>query len=149
MGLTVGTSKEKNKSDGEFIFFGAEHKGISKDWTLLDCESMCSVFCNPNLVKNIHEVDHYLIIKTYGGTTRTKLKCDVPCFGKVWFHKDSIANIIPLHHARKKYRITYNSENGAYFTVHMLDEDIHFVESKSGLDFHDLVSPDVMLCITT
>eukprot|EP00957_Ditylum_brightwellii_P153107 11654191-Ditylum_brightwellii.AAC.2 len=148
--LTALTVEDDGDDDNEeFVFFGQEHEGISKWWMLLDSKSTCSVMCNEELVKNIWEVDNFLTIKTYGGTTKTNLRCDVPGFGEAWFHKNCIANIIALHKTRKKFRITYNSSEGAFFTVHKPEYDVYFLESEKGQYYHYMSNPEVNLCITT
>jgi hypothetical protein len=47
---------------------------IPKEWTPLDSQSMTDAFSNPDLLKNIHEVQGILTIHTQAGKAVTKLK---------------------------------------------------------------------------
>eukprot|EP00957_Ditylum_brightwellii_P065144 4941290-Ditylum_brightwellii.AAC.1 len=116
--LTVAEEADDDNDNGDFMFLGTQYQGINKNWVLLDSDSTCSIMCNQDLIKNIREVDEWLTIHTYSGTTCTNLKCDVPNYGEAWFHKGGLANILALHDVRKKFRVTYDSDEGSYFTVH-------------------------------
>jgi hypothetical protein len=54
-------------------------------------------------------------------------------FSKVWYNKNSVANIFSFADMRKKYRITYNSEVENAFIVHTPDRPLKFKQLPNGL----------------
>jgi hypothetical protein len=66
---------------------------VMKDLILLDNGSTVSVFCNPELVENIHETEESLRLSINGGEVTTKMKATVPGYGEVWFTSKAITNI--------------------------------------------------------
>jgi hypothetical protein len=71
---------------------------ITKEWILIDSQSMTDVFSNPDLLKNIHEVQGSLTIHTQAMKAVTKIKGTVPGYGEVWYCLDGIAKILSLVH---------------------------------------------------
>ena len=108
-------------------------------WILLDNQSTCNVFSNPRLLQNIRSNDKTLTIFSTGGKSFTDKIGDLPGFGTVWFHEKGIANILSLALVKRKYRVTYDSQNGNTFDVYINDQDVRkFYESDTGLYYSDM-----------
>ena len=84
-----------------------------------DNGSTLSLFCNPELVKDIRQSNTTLKMHTNAGSKESSQQVTMPGFGNVWFHEDSIANIFRFGDLASKYRITYDSEKENAFLVHM------------------------------
>ena len=68
-----------------------------------------------------------------GGANVTSLKGTLAGYGKVWFDPKGIANILSLSRVAKKYRITYDSEEGNRFVVTKSDGSKRiFTQSDTG-----------------
>eukprot|EP00957_Ditylum_brightwellii_P002483 190336-Ditylum_brightwellii.AAC.2 len=65
---------------------------------------------NANLVTNIRKAPMRLYMGTYAGKAYTNLICDFGGWGTTWFHPNRIANILALHKAKDKWRVTYDSK---------------------------------------
>eukprot|EP00957_Ditylum_brightwellii_P156092 11881680-Ditylum_brightwellii.AAC.1 len=74
---------------------------------------------------------------TYAGQAYTNLVGDLLGWGTVWFHPKGITNILALHEAKNKWRVTYDSTGGNMFKIHKPDQSILFVESSNGLYEHN------------
>ena len=88
------------------------------DTITLDNGSTMSIFCNPELVKNIHDSDTTLELLTNAGSKKTKQQAYVPDFGMVWFDREAIANIFGFKDLVKLHQITYDSDKEDAFLVH-------------------------------
>ena len=110
-----------------------------ENWLLLDNQSTADIFCNKNVLKNVHGTSDVLHLDTNGGTLKTNKKGVLKNYGEVWFSQEAITNIISLKNIIKKFRVTYDSANGNQFVVHK-DNGQHliFKQSASGLFYHDL-----------
>ena len=76
---------------------------IKEWWTLLDSQATVDVFCNPKIIKNIHEVPIALkILSTKGISTANKIGL-LKGYGWVWYHATGIANILSLAQVKKKF----------------------------------------------
>ena len=54
--------------------------------------------------------------------------------GDVWVYEDGIANILSLSRVKEKFRVTYDSDNGNKFVVHLKNGlKQTFSQSKAGL----------------
>ena len=78
-----------------------------------------------------------MTIETNGGSLTTNKKGYLKGHGLVWYHPDAITNILSVRNVKKKYRITFDSENGNGFIVHKPDALVFFKESPNGLYLHD------------
>ena len=120
----------------EFAF----RSGLSKDmrlWLLLDSESTADIFCNKALLSNVREVDDQLDLHTNGGVLITKEKGYLKNYGDVWVNEKAMTNILALCNVRRKYRVTYDSEDGNVFKVYKTDGKVMiFKEAKNGLFYH-------------
>ena len=83
------------------------YKGLSRDWVLLDTQSNCDIFNNPNLLSDIRvEEGPGLTLHSNGdGTVVTNMVGDLPGYGKVWFSSKSIANILSFSNVRKRFKV--------------------------------------------
>ncbi len=90
----------------------------TKNWLLLDNESLCHIFRDKDLLSNIQTIEDTLVLKTNGGKLRTNKQGYVKGVGWVWYHPDAKTNILSLGLLENKYRVTYNSNKGSVFIVH-------------------------------
>ena len=84
---------------------------IPKSWVLLDNQSTCDIFFNANLLQNIRQVEGSMTFNTQAGSSKTNWIGDFPRYSTVWYDKNGIANILSLARMKKKYRVTFDSEN--------------------------------------
>jgi Zinc knuckle len=111
---------------------------IDPSWILLDSQSTISVFCNPDMLRNIRPSGHVLRAVTNGGSQESTLIADFPNLGEVWFNPESIANILSLADVRKVCRVTMDSSVETAIVVHRLDgSPMRFTEHKCGLYVYD------------
>ena len=105
---------------------------------LLDNQSTVDVFCNSDLLDDIHDSDHPLAIHCNAGIAWAHQRGTLPGYGEVWFYPNGIANILSLHNVLHRFRVTLDTQRGKYFTVHGLGgKDSRFTASESGLFFYD------------
>jgi hypothetical protein len=118
--------------------------GIPDHYVLLDSDSTVSIFCNPNLLVDIHEVDVPLYLETNGGGYQVSTQMGtVPDFGPVWYNPESIANVLSLAQVRRLRRVTMDSDSSPAFHVHKLDGSgtTMFTKHESGLYLYDASMP--------
>ena len=84
---------------------------------LLDNQSNIDLFCNNNLVTRFWTIDEFMIVKGNGGAIKTTWKSHVKGYGEVWFDEQAITNILVLKNVKRKFRVTYNSNNKRVFAV--------------------------------
>jgi hypothetical protein len=104
-----------------------------RDEILLDTASSTSLFGNKDYVAGIQESNGTLELHANGGPIVSSKKASVDRFGKVWYNKDSVANIFSFAEMRKLYRITYDSETEDAFIVHTPERQVRFKPLKNGL----------------
>eukprot|EP00957_Ditylum_brightwellii_P102666 7824084-Ditylum_brightwellii.AAC.1 len=68
---------------------------------------------------------------TYAGEAHTNLIFDVAGLGMVWYHPKGIINILALHEAKNKWRVTYNNEGRSVFTIHKPDQNVLLEENNN------------------
>ena len=71
---------------------------------------MVHVFCNPELIQNIHHVPKAMKICCNGRICTTNLIADLPGYGAVWFDPEAIVNIFSLKLVQEKFYIAYDSK---------------------------------------
>jgi hypothetical protein len=74
-----------------------------------------------------------LALATKAGIKKSNQEATVPCFGKVYYDKDALANIFGFSDLKTKHRITYDSGKEAAFLVHMNDKILKFECTPEGL----------------
>ena len=70
-------------------------RDVMKDWILLNSQSSADVFCNPEFIIDIHDVNEILCLTMHARTLTTSSKATVPGYGKVWFAEHAITKAIP------------------------------------------------------
>jgi len=74
-----------------------------------------------------------LKIHCNAGVATTSLVGDLPGYGEVWFYAKEIANILLLSRVKEQYRVTFDSQNGNKFEVHLKNGLTQaFSQSKGG-----------------
>jgi hypothetical protein len=81
----------------------------------------------------------HMDIHCNAGVTSTNLIGDLPGYGKVWYHPNGIANILPLKRVKTLgHRVTYNSSKANNFHGQKVDGTTRvFKESPRGLYYSD------------
>ena len=118
--------------------------GIPNHYVLLDSDSTVSIFCNADLLTDIHEVDQPLYLETNGGGYQVSTQMGtIKDFGTVWYNPNSIANILSLAQVRLVRRVTMDTADSPAFHVHKLDGSgtTVFAEHASGLYLYDASAP--------
>ena len=108
-------------------------------WILLDSQSTVNISTNPELLRNIRGAMGEMMIHSHIGSRSTKQVGDLPGYpDPIWYDPNGIANILSLSSVRKLFRITFDSDKGNVFKVHIRDKVVEFKQSKEGLYFHDV-----------
>ena len=92
------------------------------------------------MLEDIRETDEELTIHCTARTSKTNMMGTLPKYGKVWYYPEGIANILSLKNAKKRYRITYDSDQGDEFIMdNRAGKKMAFGPSeKGGLYYHDM-----------
>ena len=133
---TSGTNRSfqnKGWSGLQVNLMNHEDSQSMRESITLDNGSTLSLFCNPELVKDIRQSNTTLKMHTNAGSKESNQQATVPGFGNVWFHEEAIANIFGFGDLASKYRITYDSEKEDAFLVHMKHKTVKFTRTPEGL----------------
>ena len=118
---------------------------------LLDNQSTMSLFCNKKLVTGTRDADEPLTLQSNGGSMRVNQVADI---GKdqspVWFSSKAITNILSLKEVIRRYRVTYDSDDRAFFVFREKYglPNMIFRMHKSGLHYYDPSSKDFSFVVT-
>ena len=115
-------------------------KHIPDSWILLDSQSTASVFKTRELLTDIKSNgDTLLMVSNGGGQQLITETGHIHGYGRVWFNKNSLANILSLADVRRRgWRITMDTAEEAAMTVHRNNGTLmKFKEYSSGLYFFD------------
>ena len=108
---------------------------------MLNSEPSAHTFNNQDLLENIWSVPNELTLVSNGGLMTTheqdsikNLRTDHP----IWYHSEFIANILSLALIKDQFRVTYDSENGGVFEVHIPGKNsLYFPCYNNGLHIHE------------
>ena len=133
---TVSTSESSRNRQA----WAGTHVGVQlyqanrmKDWILLDNESTVTLFCNPDLVENIRDMNESMEIFTNAGKLKTTQKAYVKEWGDVWYNPKAITNIFSYAEMVARFRVTYDSDTEDAFKVHLPHKIIKFERIPEGL----------------
>ena len=104
----------------------------SKINSYLKVDTQIDIFINPQLVIDIKRINQVIHISTNVGSKIIQMKAMVPDYGKVCYNDKGIMNILSLADLVKKYRVTYDSHQDYFFTVHTNRGIIKFSRNKQG-----------------
>ena len=108
-----------------------------KNCVLLDSESTVHAFCNSNLLEDIWAQEEVMTLVGNGGTMTTNQMATIRNLDTkdpVWYHPEYITNILSLAKVKEQYRITYDSDKGGNFVVHIPgSENLYFHCYSNGL----------------
>ena len=108
-----------------------------REWMLLDSQSTIDIFCNEDLLTKIHWKENGIALYTNAGNINVNRQGYLEGYGWVWFDNRAITNILCMNNVKKRFKITYNSEQDDIFHVHKEDRIIDFVSSDNGLYYHN------------
>jgi Zinc knuckle len=128
--LCMNGTEEAPASDGGFMFSQLPGTPIPATWILLDNQSTVDLFQNSRLLKNIHRSDRRMSVQCNAGERTTDMVSDLPGYGTVWYHSNSIANILSLMRVARKYRVQFDSEDGGKFVVTKPDGTVFTFEAS-------------------
>ena len=102
-GKTSGLESEDEIDEDEEVFETAYVTGCKKVLfsrfdVLLDSQASVNVFCNRNLLRNVRESDRHIVlngVQAGADGVTIKQEGDFDDVGKVYFSKESTANILP------------------------------------------------------
>jgi hypothetical protein len=98
--------------DFEGFTFHQATKCVNPKWILLDSQSTTDIFNNVYFLSNIHKSGRSLTTHCNAGIRRVTLVGTLRNYGKVWYCKDAIANIISLAKVKERYPVKYDSKQG-------------------------------------
>ena len=112
----------------------------SQYWCLLDNKSICNAFINGKYTSNIRDDPNgkYLHVNCNTGVTYTNNIGDLPGYSNpIWYNPKGIDNILSLGFVQKHHLLTYNSQYGNKFVIHIPQRPT-FKMTKDGIFFHDM-----------
>jgi hypothetical protein len=132
-------TEEDDIDEGENIFVKHKERGVvNENWVLLDSQSTVDQIANSAFLSNIRKTKKPATVHCNAGSTYSSLEGE---FGTltVKHNPRSIANVLSLHQAKDRHRVTYDSwDCGGVFQVHTQDGIVEFKPCKKGLHYHDV-----------
>ena len=91
-------------------------RAVPLTWLLLDSKLTVDLIANTKLLVNIRMVREKGAIQVYcnSGVNIVNRVSDLPGYGTVWYKPTSIANILSMSRATKKFWVIFNSEGGIF-----------------------------------
>ena len=112
--------------------------GLPITWIIIDTGSTANIFCNRELLHDIHKVGRKLKVRCNAGVVELD---EMGYFGDypepVWFNPNGIANILSHHNVNKHYYVEYLSGEEDRFIVQMGEQKVEFLPTEKGLYFVD------------
>ena len=118
----------------------AVEASIDENWCLLDNKSTCNAFINGEYLSNIRDDPDgkYLCVHCNAGVTYTNNIGDlILCSNNVWNNPKGIDNIVSLILVHKYHIVTYYSQYGNEFVIHISQQPT-FNITKSGLFYQNM-----------
>ena len=134
--LQYGFLQNCSTSDGAYCFTSNGKQLSLHNTFLLDSQSTTTVICNKKFVTDIRDSNETLSLKSNGGIMRITQQATLKGFeGPVWHSPNAIANILALSDVKRKYRVTYDSDESRFVVhrEHTGKSDMYFTEHESGL----------------
>ena len=79
-----------------------------------------------------------MVFKGNGRDINTTRKAYIKGHDEVWFDEQSITNIFSLKKVKRKLRVTHDSRNYRFFSVHNpISQGVYFNIHKDGLYYHN------------
>jgi hypothetical protein len=132
-------TEEEDINKGENIFIQHKERGVvNKNWVLLDSQSTVNQIANTAFLSNIRKAKKLATVHCNAGSTYSSLEEE---FGTLTIKHNprSIANVLSLHQAKDRHRVTYDSwDRGGVFQVHTQDEIVEFNLCERGLHYQDM-----------
>ena len=118
--------------------------GIPAIWMLLDSQSTMDVFCNTEMLTNIHDMKRHLVLHCNAGTTSVTKKVDLKGYWTVWYHPNDIVNILSLINVKKKYRVTFDSNkgNGSQCAFKPSKKELYYLEVTNDIQTTSVTTVD-------
>ena len=110
---------------------------------MLDTQSSCDIFNNEKLLENIKEEEGagLKIYSNGNGEIQTNIMGVVRGYGKVWYHPESLVNIMSFANVHKKFKVqisTSPEDKQPSIAVTKSNGDMmHFKEIANGLYVYD------------
>jgi hypothetical protein len=124
--------------DGTTLTTASAHIQIPPTWILLDNQSTIDVFCNKQLLVNIHKTSSTMSIHCNAGIKTTSEIGELPGYGEVWYHPTGIANILSLSRVRAKgFEVAYENAKNCFILTGPTGRRHVFEQSPKGLYFID------------
>lgn len=117
---------------------------------LLDSESTCHLWANPEYVEAIYDADNELHLETNGGVAIATQKATIPYLTDVWFSEKAMTNILSLAKIREGgyHDVTYDIDKGQFVMTNLQTGKVTiFKQEPSGLHTAPL-DPDMCLLQT-
>ena len=95
-------------------------------------------------------MDQTMTVSSNGGSLTTNSKAYIKNYGKVWFNKQAITNVLSLKLVHNKFKMTYDGDSDkSIFTIQKLDgKQVHFWMHSDSLHYHNPKKQEMALIST-